>query len=316
MKTVILDGETLGYDVDLTPITDNNETTIYKSTPPELIEERIKDAEAVVVNKIKLNESNLKNAKNLKLICLAATGYDNVDTVYCKEHDISVFNVVGYSTDCVAQITVNMALNLVNNLNSYMIYVKDGSYTKSGKANCLVPVYHELSALTWGVAGFGNIGRKVGEIAKAFGCRVLAFKRTPDEIFETVSLEQLCKECDIISIHLPHNEKTDRIFNKEIISKMKKGVIIVNTARGKVIDEEAVKDGLLNGTIGGFGTDVYPVEPFSDGSIYNELKDMENVCMTPHMAWGGIETRNRCVSIIARNIKDFESGKESKNRVV
>lgn len=316
MKTVILDGETLGFDVDLSPITEANETTIYQSTSPDLVAERIEKAEVVVINKIKLNESNLKNAKNLKLICLAATGYDNVDISYCKERGIAVFNVVGYSTDSVAQITVNMALNLVNSLNAYTNFVKDGSYTKSGKANCLVPVYHELSALTWGVAGLGNIGRKTAEIAKAFGCRVLAFKRTPDTEFETVSLDELCEKSDIISIHLPHNEKTDRIFSRKMISKMKKGVIIVNTARGKVIDEEAILEGIKNKTIGGFGTDVYPIEPFPENSIYNELKEFDNVCMTPHMAWGGIETRNRCVFLIAQNIKDFESGKESKNRVV
>ena len=316
MKTVILDAATLGNDIDLSPITAFHETIVYQSTNFDEVEERIKDCEAVIINKIKLNESNLKNAKKLKLICVTATGYDNIDIEYCKSNSISVYNIIGYSTDSVAQVTVGMVLNLVNKLDEYTRHVKSGEYTKIGKANCLEPVYYELSGKIWGIVGAGNIGKQVARVAKVFGCKVVVFKRTPDTEFETVSLEELCRASDIITLHLPHNSATDRIINAQMIEKMKKGVIIVNTARGKVIDEEAVLEGLKSGKIGGFGSDVYPVEPFDEQSVYNTLKDMKNVCLTPHMAWGSFEARTRCVDSVASNMQAFLHNKPSENKIV
>ncbi len=316
MKAVILDAATLGSDIDLSPITNFHETTVYQTTKADEVEDRVKDCQVIITNKLKLNETNLKNAKQLKLICVTATGYDNIDIEYCRENSIAVYNIIGYSTDSVAQVTVGMVLSLANKMTYYTEYVKNGEYTKSLKANCLEPVYYELAGKVWGIAGGGNIGKQVARIAKAFGCRVVVFKRTPDTEFETVSLDELCKVSDIITIHLPHNSSTDRMINKDAIDKMKDGVIIVNTARGKVLDEKEVLDALNEGKIGGFGSDVYPIEPFDEDSIYNTLKDMKNVCLTPHMAWGSFEARNRCVNSVAENIRAYEENKPSKNKIV
>jgi glycerate dehydrogenase len=316
MKVVILDAKTLGEDIDLSPVTQENETVVYEKTEPCLVAERIKDCQAVVVNKIVLNESNLCDAKNLKLICLAATGYDNVDIKYCKENGISVFNVVGYSSSSVCQVTVSMVLDLFNKMPQYYSYVKNGDYTKNNIANYLVPSYRELNGKTWGILGCGNIGSSVARVALAFGCRVLAYKNTPSREFENATLEEILRCSDIISIHLPYTEKTHNLIDEKAVSLMKDGVVVVNTARGKIVDETAILNGLEKGKIGGFGTDVYPVEPFGESSVYWTLKDKENVCMTPHMSWGAVESRNRCIKIIGENIKAFLSGKESKNRVI
>ena len=316
MKAVILDAATLGKDIDLSPITKFHETEIYQTTQADEVEGRIRDCQVIITNKIKLYEANLKNAKQLKLICVTATGYDNIDIDYCRENSIAVYNIIGYSTDSVAQVTVGMVLNLANKMSQYTDFVKSGEYTKSMKANCLEPVYYELSGKVWGIVGAGNIGKQVARVAEAFGCRVVVFKRTPDSEFETVSLEELCEISDIISIHLPHSPSTDRIINKATIDKMKNGVIVVNTARGKVVDEEAILCALNDGKIAGFGCDVYPTEPFDESSVYNTLKDMENVCLTPHMAWGSFEARCRCIDSVADNIKSYEENKNSKNRIV
>lgn len=316
MKAVILDAATLGKDIDLSPITKFHDTKVYQTTNACEVESRIKDCQVIITNKIRLGEENLKNAKELKLICVTATGYDNIDIDYCKKKSIAVYNIIGYSTDSVAQVTVGMVLNLVNKMSCYTDFVKSGEYTKSMKANCLEPVYYELAGKVWGIAGAGNIGKQVARVAKAFGCKVVVFKRTPDSEFETVSLEELCRVSDIISIHLPHSASTDKIINKESIDKMKDGVIVVNTARGKVVDEQAILSALNSGKIAGFGSDVYPTEPFDETSIYNTLKDFENVCLTPHMAWGSFEARCRCVNSVAENIKSYQENKPSKNKIV
>ena len=168
MKIAILDKSTLGADIDLTPIRTLGETAEYDTTTPAQIAERIQDAQVVIVNKIKLNESNLKGTA-VRLICVAATGYDNIDTAYCRAAGIALCNVPGYSTDSVAQLTVAMALSLATHLNEYTKYVESGDYTASGIANRLTPVYHELSSMTWGVVGGGGIGKRVAEIAEAMG---------------------------------------------------------------------------------------------------------------------------------------------------
>ena len=168
MKTVILDKSTLGADIDLTPIRILGETAEYETSAPEQVAERIADADTIVTNKIKLNASNLDAAKNLKLICVAATGYDNIDTEYCKSHGIALCNVPGYSTDSVAHLSVAMALDLCIHMTEYRRFVNSGSYTKSGVANRLIPVYHELSALKWGVVGGGGIGLVMTGYIKLF----------------------------------------------------------------------------------------------------------------------------------------------------
>ncbi len=315
MKIAVLDKGTLGEDIDLSPIYALGEVVEFETTAPDLVAERIEDADVVIINKIKLNENNLNNAKNLKVICVAATGYDNIDTIYCKGAGIALYNVPGYSTDSVAQVTLSMVLSLVTHLKEYETFVNCGDYSKSGIANKLTPVYHELSSLTWGVVGGGGIGMKVTEIADAIGCKVMICRRKNEGRFTVVDIDTLCKECDIISLHIPLSDETRNLINADRISNMKKNAIVVNTARGAVTDEKALTEAIKKGEIGGLGVDVYSVEPFPENHPFTEILGYDNVIFTPHMAWGSYEARNRCVKIMAENIKSFYSG-ETKNRIV
>ena len=314
MKITVLDAKTLGDDLDLSPLSSVGETEIYENTPPELVAERIADSEVVIINKVKLNESNLSGAKKLRLICIAATGYDNIDVAYCKKAGVAVCNVVGYSTDSVSQITVAAVLSLACHLKEHTAEVSSGEYTASGVANKLTPVYHELAGKTWGIIGYGNIGRKVGEIARALGCRVIANRKSATSESECVSLETLCREADIITIHTPLNDSTRGLINKKMIALMRRDVIIVNTARGAVTDEAALAEALKEGRIGALGSDVYSVEPFGEDHPFFAIKDLPNVCFTPHMAWGAYEARERCLDDIIKNIKAFYGG-EIRSRV-
>ena len=308
MKIVILDSGTLGADIDLSPIRSLGEVVEYKFTAPDEVAERLSNADVAVLNKIKLNESNLADAKNLKLICVAATGYDNIDIAYCREREIAVCNVPGYSTDSVAQLSVSMALSLVTHLDEYRSFVHSGEYSRSSSANRLEPVYHEIAGQTWGVVGGGGIGSKVAEIAQALGCRVLLCRRQPEDRYEAADIDRICRECDIISLHVPLSDSTRGMISRERIASMKDGVVIVNTARGAVCDEAAIADGVLSGKIGALGCDVYSTEPFGEDHPFSAILDRPNVCLTPHMAWGSYEARNRCVRRMAENIKEFFAG--------
>ena len=315
MKTVILDALTLGEDVDLSPIYGCCDVTVYPATAPEQLAERICEAEVVIVNKIKLNESTLRNARALRLICVTATGYDNIDTEYCKKNSIALCNVPAYSTDSVAQLTAAMALSLACRLNDYTAFVSSGAYSASGKANCLTPVYHELTTVTWGILGGGAIGSRVAEIATALGARVLMCRRRPDERYENADIDRLCRESDIISLHVPLTDETRGIISRERIATMKRGAILINVARGAVTDEEALADAIEDGHLGGIGIDVYSSEPFPKDHPYSRILGRSNVILTPHMAWGAKEARDRCISVIADNIRSFCRGEE-KNRIV
>lgn len=315
MKITVLDKSTLGEDIDLSPIYALGEVEEFETTAPDEISDRISNSDVVIINKIKLNESNLSKASNLKLICVAATGYDNIDTVYCKKANIALYNVPGYSTDSVAQVTLSMVLSLVTHLKEYESFVNSGEYSKSGIANKLTPVYHELSNLTWGVVGGGGIGTKVAEIADAIGCKVMICRRKNEGKFPVVDIDELCTECDVISLHVPLSDETRNLINAERIAKMKKNAIVVNTARGAVTDEKALADAIKENRIVGLGVDVYSVEPFPENHPYTDILGYDNVVFTPHMAWGSYEARNRCVKIMGENIKSFYGG-DTKNRIV
>ena len=314
MKIIILDRLTLGEDLDISYLYKIGEVVSYDTTTPDCVEERIKDADVIFVNKLKLNEENLKDAKNLKLICEAATGYDNIDIDYCKKRGIAVCNVPGYSVYSVSQITVAMALYLCNHISEYTRYVKDGTYINSSSANILTPVYNELYSKTWGIIGYGAIGKRVGEIAKALGCNIICYKRKKEEGVKCVDLDTLLSESDIISVHIPLTEETKNLISKEKIKLLKKNAIFINTARGADVDEEAICLALKEGKIAGLGCDVYSIEPLPKNSPYVEIKDYYNVCLTPHMAWGAKEARERCFDIMIKNMNAFFNG-EILNRV-
>ena len=314
MKIVFLDALALGGDIDLSNFNDLGEVEVYGSSTEEEIKERTVDCDVVITNKLKLNEKTLANAKNLKLICVTATGFDNIDVDYAKSRSIGVCNVVGYSTNNVAQITVGFVLQLINKSKEYQRSVANGYYSECGVANILAPTYHEINGLKWGIVGFGNIGRAVAKVAEALGCEVLVNKREEVSDYKCVDIDTICKECDIITLHTPLNDGTRGLINEQRIASMRDGVILVNVSRGAVTDERAVAEAVKSGKIGGFACDVYSVEPFSNEHPFYEIMDRDNVLLTPHMAWGSINARIRLLDEVKKNIVAYFKG-EIRNRV-
>ena len=314
MKIKVLDKASLGEDTPLDALYDIGEVEVFDKTDTCDLITRCADADVIVLNKIKITREVIAASPTLKLVCVFATGYDNIDIVAAKEYGVAVCNVPGYSTDSVALFTMATVLSLSANLTAYNQYVKSGEYTKSGVPNKLTPVYHEISGKTWGIVGYGNIGRAVGKIAEAMGARVIVNKRTPDPSCNCVDIDTLCKESDIITLHCPLNDGTRAIINKDRIALMKDNVILVNEARGAVVNESDVAEAVESGKIAAFGCDVYSVEPFGEEHPYQRIKALDNVLLTPHAAWGAYEARERCINIIAGNIKSFTDGK-CQNRV-
>lgn len=315
MKIVFPDASTLGGDIDLSLYKKYGELTVFDTTSEEEFVDHVGDSDVIIINKLKVGRHNLPHCPNVKLVCVAATGYDNIDTEYCKDAGIAVCNVVGYSTQNVAQLTLAMVMSLMCHLTEYCRSVSDGTYTKGGIANILTPVYHEIFGKTWGIVGYGNIGKQVGTVAKALGCRVIVYKRTPIKEEECVDIDVLCRESDIITVHTPLNDGTRGLISRERIAGMKKDAILVNVARGAVCDEAAVADAVLNGHLGGVGIDVYSKEPFGEDHPCSRIAGRDNVILTPHMAWGSYEARLRCCEEMALNIEAFIKG-ERRNRIV
>lgn len=314
MKIVVLDRDSLGLDTPLDGLLAIGEVEVYDRTSADEIEERVSDAEIIILNKVKITEGVFAAANKLKLICIFATGYDNIDLFAARKYGVGVCNVPGYSTDSVALFTLATVLSLYTHLGEYNEYVRSGDYSDSGVPNKLTPVYHEIKGKTWGIIGLGNIGKAVAKVAEALGAKVIANKRTPVEDYKCVDIDTLCRESDIITIHCPLNDGTRNIINKDRIALMKRSVVIVNEARGAVINECDIVDAVKKGMIGAFGSDVYSQEPFGIDHPFYEIKDYCNVLFTPHAAWGSYESRVRCINIICDNIASFLSG-ERLNRV-
>lgn len=312
MKIVVLERSSVGMDVSIDCFNELGEVTAYDVTAYEQIEERIKDADIVVANKSKLNEETLKGAKNLKLICEFATGFDNVDVEYCKSRGIGVCNVRDYSTDMVAQHTFAMALFLSEKLRFYDDFVKTGKYENHSRFSYFDLPFTELAGKTWGIIGMGNIGRKVAKIASAFGCHVIFYsvtgKSTVTE-YERVDFDTLLKESDYLSLHCPLSDITRGIINKDAFDKMKKTAILINVARGPVVDQNDLYDALINEKIMAAGLDVLEKEPIAKDNPLGKIKDSNKLIITPHLAWASVEARERCVSMNYDNIKAFQEGK-------
>lgn len=315
MKIKILDAATLGSDIDLSLFYELGDTEIFSLTPREELCSRVADAEVCIINKVRFDREVIDAAKNLRLICVAATGYDNIDTAYCAERGIAVCNVAGYSSNSVSQLTVAMVLSAATNLPAFRASVADGTYSRGNVQNILTPVYHELCGKTWGIIGYGGIGRKVGAVAEALGCRVVVNKRIPTDDAECLSLDALLAVSDIVTVHVPLTDRTRGMIGEHELSIMKDGVILVNVARGAVLDEEAVRAAVESGKLGFFGCDVYSTEPMPESHPYYRIRSRDNVCLTPHMAWGAYEARERCMNEIKKNIRAFLDG-ERRNRIV
>ena len=314
MNIVILDRDSIGLDTPIEGLSHFGDVTVYDKTDALEVIDRVSDAECIILNKVKITEEVLRNARNLKLICIFATGFDNVDIAAARKYGVGVCNVPGYSTDSVALFTVASVLALYTHLREYNAYVTSGEYSASGIPNRLVPVYHEITGKTWGIVGLGNIGKAVARVAESLGARVIANKRTPVNEYECVDIDTLCRESDIITIHCPLNDETRGMIDKNRLALMKKDVLIVNEARGAVVNEADIADAVKKGMIGAFGSDIYSQEPFTTDHPFYEIKDFCNVLFTPHAAWGSFESRKRCIGIICDNISSYLSGGRS-NRV-
>jgi glycerate dehydrogenase len=315
MKIKILDRKAIGFDTPIDILRELGDLSVYDTTSKDELSERCKDADVLVFNKVKIDAETIKNAKSLKLLCVFATGYDNIDIKAAKECGVAVCNVPGYSTESVTLYTLATVTALATKLYEYREYVSSGEYSKSDSANKLSPVYHEFTGKTWGIIGYGNIGKAVGRVAEALGAKIIFNKKTPTGLSAEVDIDTLCKTSDIITVHCPLNEETRGIINEKRLSLMKPDVILVNEARGAVLDESDVAKFVKAGKIGGFGCDVYSSEPFREDHPYYAIKDLNNVILTPHAAWASYEARERCVKTIYKNIKSFLSGEEF-NRIV
>lgn len=305
MKIVILDAMTLGDDISLSPITTMGDCVVYDNIPDGDIPSALKDAEICVTNKKLLGAHNLVNCKNLKLICLTATGYNNVDLEYCKKRNIKVRNIPGYCTESVCQHTFAMLLSLMESLDYYDSFVKSGSYTKSRVANHLGRPFGEIAKKRWGIIGMGQIGRAVAKVATAFDAEVVYASvsgKSRKEDYREVPLKELFETSDIISIHSPLNEKTQNLVNKATLSLMKKDAIIVNVGRGGIVNSADLVDAVDKGVIKGACIDVYPTEPPEADDPFMNITHPERFVLTPHIAWSSVEARNRCVEMVGENI--------------
>lgn len=313
MKLVVLERNSVGTDVDVSCFERFGEVEYYPNTVAENTAERVKDADIVIANKAPMNENTLKDAPNVKLICLFATGFDNVDLAYCKSRGIKVANVVNYSTAAVVQHTILLALALEEKLVHYDNYVKSGEYGAQDRFSNFDRPFGELDGKTWGIVGMGNIGRGVAKVAQALGCKVIFYSASGKSTctdYTRVEFDELLSQSDILSLHCPLSDRTRGLINKEAFSKMKKSAILVNVARGPVVDTQALYDALTQGRIAAAGLDVLEKEPISRDNPLNEIKDSTKLIITPHLAWASTEARERLVDEVVKNIQAFLDGED------
>ena len=310
-KICILDAKTLGTDVDFTPIRQLGELQVFSSTAADETAARIKDCDIVISNKVLLNESHLKFAPSVKLICIAATGTNNVDLDYADVNKITVCNVAGYSTNSVVQHTFAMLFHLLESSAYYDRYVKSREYCKNDIFTHLGRSFWELNGKTWGIIGLGTIGRLVAKIAASFGCRVIYYStsgKNDTSDYQRVSLEQLLQEADVVSIHAPLNENTRNLIAYNKIKLMKPHSILLNLGRGSIVNEADLARALDENLLGGAGLDVLEHEPIKDDNPLLNIQNPEKLFITPHLAWASTEARRTLVNEIALNISAFLSG--------
>ena len=313
MKIVILERNSVGTDIDVSCYKKFGDVDIYPVSVLENAAERIGDADIIINNKVPMNEQTLNNAPNVKLICEFATGYDNVDLAYCKQRNIKVANVVDYCTDMVAQHTFALALYLSEHLRHYDDYVKSGVYAAQPRFSNFDIPFLELAGKTWGIIGMGNIGKRVAGIAKAFGCKVIFHSVTGTSTctdYEQVSFDTLLAQSDFLSLHCPLSDLTRDLIDKEALQKMKKTAILINVARGPVINQEALYEALMTEEIAAAGLDVLTKEPIAADNPLAKITDSKKLIITPHLAWASVEARQRVVDETYKNIEAFLNGEK------
>ncbi|MBO5282366.1 MAG: hydroxyacid dehydrogenase [Lachnospiraceae bacterium] len=311
MKIAVLERHSVGTDVPV-QYEHLGEVTYYRNTTTiEEVRERVKDVDIIVANKAPLREETLKDASQVKLICELATGFDNVDLAYCKGRGIRVCNVVDYCSGMVAQHTFALALALLEKLPHYDEYVKSGAYSAQDRFSNFDMPFHELEGKTWGIIGMGNIGRRVAQIAAAFGCRVIFYSVTGKSScrdYPQVDKDTLLAESDVLSLHCPLSDLTRGIIDREALQKMKKTAILINVARGAVVNNRDLYEALEAEEIAAAGLDVVEGEPLPLSNPLSRFKDSNRLIITPHLAWASVEARTRCVEEVAKNIEAFQRG--------
>lgn len=318
MKIVILERSSVGPDVDVSCFEQFGEVTAYQNTAKEEVAERVADAEIIIANKVQLNEETVSGASKLRMICELATGYDNVDLEYCKKRKIAVTNARNYSTPAVVQHTFAMALYILEHLSYYDGYVKSGQYAAQDRFSHFDMVYTELAGKTWGIVGMGNIGQGVAKVAKTFGCRVIYYSTTGKnqvEGYESVDFMTLLSESDVLSLHCPLNDTTRNLIDLAAMKQMKPGAVLVNVARGPVVNNTDLYQALKDHIIMGAGLDVLEHEPMLTKDALAQFEDSNRLLITPHMAWASVEARKRVVEDVCQNIAAFLKG-EMRNRVI
>lgn len=317
MKIVILERNSVGLDISTDVFKQFGEVTEYPNTTAVNVKERIRDAEIIIANKAPLNADTLKDSANVKLICEFATGFDNVDIEYCKARGIKVANIVNYSTDAVAQHTFALCFYVLEKLRHYDEYVKSGAYAAQDRFSNFDLPFAELAGKTWGIVGMGNIGRKVAEIAQAFGCRVIFYSASGNSTctdYERVEFDTLLAESDVLSLHCPLSDRTRNLIDLEALQKMKKSAVLINVARGPVVNDQDLYTALTEGYIAAAGLDVTSTEPMKDSNPLSKFTDSNRLIITPHLAWASTEARQRCVTETYKNIEAFLKG-ENRNIV-
>ena len=306
MRIVLLDTLTFGA-TDLSGFDTLGEVQAYQTTNAHEVHERITNADVIVTNKVVITDALMDSAKNLRLICVAATGMNNVDMSAAKKRNIEVKNVAGYSTDSVIQHTFSMLFYLVGHSRYYDEVVKDGSYARGPIFTDVSRPFSEIKGKKWGIIGLGTIGKSVAKIASAFGAEILYYSTSGanhDTEYKSLSLEALMKECDIISIHAPLNEKTENLLAYEQLLLCKDGAVVLNLGRGGIIDEDAVARIIDEKNIS-FGLDVLTKEPMRENHPLLSVKRKENLYITPHIAWASVEARERLIAMTIENIKSL-----------
>ena len=310
MKIVFLDE----YSVcgrDLSSIKKFGDYIGYETTSPEQVLERCTDAEIVISNKVVLDATIIAALPKLRLICVAATGMNNIDLNAAAEHGVEVHNAVGYSTYSVAETTLCSALSLLREVTYYDNYFKSGNYSKSERIFNFDRPTAQLRGKRWGIIGMGNIGREVARLAEAFGCEVNYYSTSGiarDEAYKSVELSELLRTSDIISVHCPLNERTQNLIDAEEFAMMKKSAILINVARGGIVNEEALAEALNNDKLRGAALDVFTSEPLRESPLYN-LKDPYRLLASPHNAWSSVEAIDRLIACIAGNIQNYVAKK-------
>lgn len=312
MKIVFLDAKTLGDDIDYTGFEQMGEVVRYPFTSTEEAPDRVKDADVLVVNKVLVNRQTISSAENLKLVCVTATGTNNLDKDYLAERGIAWRNVAGYSTESVAQHTFAILFYLMENLRYYDDYVKEGRYINDRIFTHFAKTFHELNGMTWGILGLGAIGRRVADIAGMFGAKVIYYSASgalAQEGYHQVDFDTLLSESDILSIHAPLNEYTEGIMDAEAFRKMKSSAILLNLGRGPIINESDLAAALNAGEISAAGLDVLCAEPMSKENPLLDVHDKDRLFITPHIAWATVEARQRLMKIIEGQIREFFGSK-------